>query len=130
MEGYRKMMASLLKFQGEGGLWRQLLDDPGSWGETSGTGMFAFAMVKGVNRGWLDGKSYGPAVRKAWLALVAEVDEKAQVRNVCVGTNKGAKVVGADLEKQRAYYLARERKAGDLHGQAPILWTAAALMEK
>jgi len=38
------MMASLLKMQGDDGLWRQLLDHPEAWPETSGTGMFAFAM--------------------------------------------------------------------------------------
>ena len=48
LEGYRKMMASLLTMQGEDGLWRQLLDHPEAWPETSGTGMFAFAMVTGV----------------------------------------------------------------------------------
>jgi hypothetical protein len=26
------------------------------------------------------------------------------------------------------YYLDRQRKNGDLHGEAPILWTASALM--
>ena len=28
LEGYRRMMASLLRYQGEDGLWRQLVDDP------------------------------------------------------------------------------------------------------
>jgi hypothetical protein len=26
------------------------------------------------------------------------------------------------------YYLARQRRTGDLHGQAPVLWSASALM--
>jgi len=26
------------------------------------------------------------------------------------------------------YYLTRERRKGDLHGQAPVLWTATALL--
>jgi rhamnogalacturonyl hydrolase YesR len=30
MEGNKTMMASLLKFQAEDGMWRQLIDDPGS----------------------------------------------------------------------------------------------------
>ncbi len=128
LEGYKKMMAALLPHQSEGGLWRQLLDKPESWLETSGTGMFAFAMVTGVKRGWLDEKTYGPAARKAWLALVAELDSNDNVKNVCVGTNKGFQEVGPDLEKQLQFYLARDRRAGDLHGQSPILWTAAALL--
>ena len=64
------MMASLLKYQGADGLWRQLIDHPESWAETSSTGMFTVAMITGVKHGWLDQKTYAPAARKAWLALV------------------------------------------------------------
>lgn len=128
MKGYRTMMASLLKFQSEEGRWRQLIDKPESWLESSGTGMFAFAMVTGAKRGWLDEKTYGPAARKAWLALVKNLDADANVKDVCIGTNKGFQEVGADLDAQLKFYLARGRKTGDLHGQAPILWTASALL--
>ena len=128
LEGYRKMMASLLKYQGDDGLWRQLVDHPEAWAETSGTGMFTFAMVTGVKNGWLDEKTYGPAARRAWLGLVKYIDEKSNVREVCVGTNKAAQEVGPDIQTQLKYYLARPRNVGDLHGQAPVLWTASALM--
>jgi unsaturated rhamnogalacturonyl hydrolase len=119
LEGYRKMMASLLALQGEDGLWRQLLDHPEAWPETSGTGMFAFAMVTGVKQGWLDARTYGPAARKAWLGLVTFIDASGNIGNVCAGTNKGTTV---------QYYLDRPRNVGDLHGQAPLLWTASALL--
>jgi len=119
LAGYRAMMASLLKLQGEDGLWRQLLDHPEAWPETSGTGMFAFAMVTGVQNGWLDEAAYGPAARKAWLGLLKYIDEAGNISNVCAGTNKGTTV---------QYYLDRPRNTGDLHGQAPILWTASALL--
>lgn len=119
LKSFQKMMTTLLKTQTENGLWRQLIDKPESWEETSGTGMFAFAMVTGVKKGWLDAKTYGPAARKAWLGLVKHIDEKGNISDVCIGTNKGFSV---------QYYLDRERKTGDLHGQAPILWTATALM--
>jgi unsaturated rhamnogalacturonyl hydrolase len=119
LTGYRTMMASLLQYQGPDGLWRQLVDKPASWPETSGTGMFAFAMVSGVKNGWLDAASYGPAARKAWLGLVGELDANANVKEVCAGTNKGF---------SEQYYIDRPRVVGDLHGQSPILWTASALM--
>ena len=119
LDGYRKMMAALLKYQGDDGLWRQLIDHPEAWPETSGTGMFAFAMVTGVKNGWLDEKTYGPAARKAWLGLVSHLDQQAEVDEVCIGTGKGFSV---------KYYLDRPRNTGDWHGQAPVLWTAAALM--
>ncbi len=54
MQGYKLMMSSLLKYQAETGMWRQLIDDPESWAETSATGMFTFAMITGVKEGWLD----------------------------------------------------------------------------
>lgn len=119
LEGYKAMMTALLKHQGEDGLWRQLIDHPESWAETSSTGMFTFSMITGVKNGWLDRKVYGPAARKAWLALVKNLDQDGNIKDVCVGTNKGFTV---------QYYLDRERRVGDLHGQAPLLWCATALL--
>jgi rhamnogalacturonyl hydrolase YesR len=119
LEGYRKMMAALLKYQSADGLWRQLLDHPESWPETSSTGMFTFAMITGVENGWLDEGVYGAAARKGWLGLISYLNPNGDIREVCEGTNKKN-----DLD----YYLARARKVGDLHGQAPVLWCAAALM--
>ena len=121
LAAYRKMMAALLQHQSPEGMWRQLIDRPESWPESSSTGMFAFAFITGVKRGWLDQASYGPAARKAWLALTGYIDADGAVREVCVGTP-----TGNDLQ----YYLDRPRSAGDLHGQAPVLWCAAALLEE
>ena len=129
LAGYRKMMAALLAGQGADGMWHQLLDKPESWPETSCTGMFTFAFVTGVKNGWLDEKAYAPATRKAWLALIGYIDEKAEVREVCVGTNKSHQETKSDdLKVQYDFYLARPRKTGDLHGQSPIMWTAAAFL--
>jgi len=128
LAGYRKMMAGLLRYQSEDGLWRQLVDRPESWVETSGSAMFAFAMVSGVKQGWLEADKYGPAARRAWLALVSRLDDQANLKDVCVGTNKGFKEVGSDLDRQLEFYLGRPRKTGDLHGQSPVLWTASALV--
>lgn len=120
MQGYKIMMASLPKYQAPSGLWRQLIDEPASWEESSGTGMFTFAMIMGVKNGWLDKKTYGPAVRKAWLGLVSYLDNNSDVKDVCEGTNK---------KNDKQYYFDRKRVTGDLHGQAPILWSAAALLD-
>jgi len=119
MKGYKEMMASLLKYQADDGMWRQLIDDPQAWKETSSTGMFTFAFITGVKEGWLDKVTYGPAARKAWLALISYIDDKNDIHNVCEGTNK---------KNDRQYYLDRKQNTGDLHGQAPVLWCAAALL--
>ncbi|RQO72195.1 glycosyl hydrolase [Pedobacter sp. KBW06] len=119
MKGYTDMMASLLKYQGKNGMWNQLIDDPEAWPETSATGMFTFAMITGVKNGWLDKEIYGKAARNGWLGLVSYINENAEVTDVCEGTNK---------KNDRQYYLDRKRNTGDLHGQAPILWCATALL--
>jgi rhamnogalacturonyl hydrolase YesR len=118
--GYQKMMAALLKYQNPDGSWRQLIDRPEAWEESSATGMFTFAMIEGVRHGWLPADTYGPAARKAWIALAGFVDQNADVTNICVGTNK---------ENSLEYYLTRPRHTGDFHGQAPVLWAARALLE-
>ena len=128
LTGFRKMMATLLATQSEEGRWRQLVDRPESWLESSGTGMFTFAMVTGVKHGWLPAETYGPAARKAWLALVKNLDAKANVADVCIGTNTAVNQKITDPAAQLKYYLDRGRATGDLHGQAPIMWTAMALL--
>ena len=117
--GYHTMLAALLRYQPPAGAWRQLIDRDDSWPETSGTGMFAFALISGVRTGRLDTATYGAAARGAWIALAGYVDQNNNVTSVCEGTNKKN-----DLE----YYLLRKRRTGDFHGQAPLLWTAAALL--
>jgi unsaturated rhamnogalacturonyl hydrolase len=119
LEGYKKMMAALLQYQAPDGMWRQLIDKSESWPETSSTGMFTFAFITGVKNGWLDAATYGPAARKAWLALIGYLTPEADMREVCQGTNK---------KNDYQYYMDRERIVGDMHGQAPVLWCASALL--
>ncbi|MEX1116178.1 MAG: hypothetical protein WEB53_13070 [Akkermansiaceae bacterium] len=49
--------------------------------------------------------------------LVTMLDEYANLREFCVGNNKGF---------EEPFYLNRPRTSGDLHGQSPMLWTASA----
>ena len=119
MEGYRAMMSALLKYQGKDGMWRQLIDHDEAWPESSGSAMFTFALVTGVKNGWLDAATYGPAARRAWIAVVGYIDQNQDITNVCEGTGK---------QNSYDYYLARKRRTGDFHGQAPVLWAASALL--
>jgi unsaturated rhamnogalacturonyl hydrolase len=119
MAGYKLMMAALLKYQTSDGMWRQLIDHDEAWEESSSTGMFTFALITGVKNGWLDAPTYGPAARKAWIALTGFIDQNSDMTSVCEGTNKKN-----DLE----YYLERKRRTGDFHGQEPVLWAASAML--
>lgn len=119
MNGYHKMMESLLAYQDDGGMWRQLIDEPECWPETSGSAMFTYAFIVGIKEGWLDAGKYAPAAEKAWTELVTYIDERNNVTEVCIGTGK---------ENSRKYYFDRPRLAGDFHGQAPYLWCSSALL--
>jgi hypothetical protein len=55
------------------------------------------------------------------VALVGYINENAEITDVCEGTGK-------KIDHQ--YYLDRKRLTGDMHGQAPILWCATALLRK
>ena len=72
-----------------------------------------------MKNGWLDAATYGPAARKAWIAVTGFIDQNSDVTAVCEGTGKNNSL---------DYYLARKRRTGDFHGQEPILWAASALL--
>ena len=120
LAAYRKTMSALLANQRTNGLWGQLVDDSGSWDETSGSAMFAYAFNEGAKHGWIDTAIYGAAARKAYLALVAKLDEYGNVPDVCTGT-------GAFNDHD--YYLKRDRVHGDPHGQAALAWVCRSLLE-
>ena len=108
--------------QGEDGLWRQLLDHPEAWPETSGTGMFAFAMVTGVKARLARRGDVRPGGAKGLAGPAEYIDANGQHRQRV----RRARTRGPTVQ----YYLDRPRNVGDLHGQAPVLWTASALMRK
>lgn len=118
LAGYRRMMAALLRYQANDGMWRQLVDYPDAWKETSATAMFGFALAVGVRRGILDDPAYRLAYRRAWTALSSYVGQDGQLAAICVGTGQS---------RDADYYLKRPMVTGDLHGQAALLWFAAEL---
>lgn len=121
MASYLKMMSKLKSTQTPNGMWRQLIDDSSMWEETSGTAMFTYAMIVGVKKGWLPKSEYRDCAKKGWIALCGQIDDNGDVRNVCEGTNIG---------ENKEHYRNRKALTGDLHGQAPVLWCAYALVAK
>ncbi|MBB6066190.1 glycoside hydrolase family 88/105 protein [Pseudoxanthomonas broegbernensis] len=134
--GYERMMRGLVARQiasGEDtGLWKQIVDsdDPRNWAETSGSAMFAYALITGVRNGWLDAGAYGPAARAGWLALAGRLTPDGELRDVSMWAYKpGSHPGGPDhAGDEENYYFQRPRLTGDQHGQAPMLWAAAALL--
>jgi rhamnogalacturonyl hydrolase YesR len=78
---YREMAAKILSLQDTSGYWHASLLDPASYPnpEMSATGFFMFGLAWGINNGYLDRKTYLPAVRKGWNAMQKAVMEDGKV---------------------------------------------------
>jgi len=80
VQQYQEMAHKLLSLQGEDGLWRVSLIDPGflDIGESSGSAFFTYALAWGINNGLIDA-SYRAAVKKAWLGLTRNVNTEGRL---------------------------------------------------
>src|SRR5438132_3241362 len=78
LRAYQSHMKALASFQDENGMWRQIVDLPGSYPEFSATAMIAIAMSRGIRSGWLDARSYQPLVDNAWRALKMRISADGQ----------------------------------------------------
>ena len=117
---FRKMMDTLAGYQKSDGLWSQLVDDPSVWSETSGSAMFIYAMISGVRNGWLPSDKYLPIIEKGWRGLVSHINSDGDIDGVCEGTNR---------TNDRDFYINRRTLPGNMHGQAPVIWCATAMLE-
>lgn len=106
-----KQVEGLRKVQCADGMWRQVLDKPELWEETSCTAMFASGIARAVNRGWLP-PADALMARKAFAALSQRVTEDGSVNGTCQGTN-----IGRTLD----YYINRQRPNNDPHGPGPVM---------
>ena len=75
VEQFRQMAKEVASIQGEDGLWRSGLLDPGAYPhpEVSGSAFFTFALAWGINTGLLDRRTYEPVVAKAWKGLLGHI---------------------------------------------------------
>jgi hypothetical protein len=78
------MASAVVGLQQADGMWRASLLDPAAYParETSGTGLFTYALAWGINQGLLDRAHYEPAVRRAWGALAASVQADGKLTHV------------------------------------------------
>jgi rhamnogalacturonyl hydrolase YesR len=114
----RKQIDGLKKMQTPGGMWRQVLDQPGFWGETSCTAMFAYGIARAVNRGWIDPSNMAIA-RRAFAGVAKNVTPDGKVNGTCEGTG-----IGMTLD----FYLQRQRPSDDPHGRGPVILAGTELL--
>lgn len=108
--------AGLRRVQASSGMWRQLLDRPDSYEETSASAMFVFAMARGINLGWLDRVTYTPVVLRGWNAVATKVNSLGQVEGTCIGTGLGW---------DDTHYLTRPTDVNATLGYGPVLHAGA-----
>jgi rhamnogalacturonyl hydrolase YesR len=107
----KKQIEGLKKVQAPDGMWRQILDKPDLWEETSCTAMFAYGIARAVHRGWIDADNMEVA-RRAFAGLAKNVTTDGVVRGTCQGTS-----ISTDLN----YYIQRQRPDDDPHGPGPVM---------
>jgi rhamnogalacturonyl hydrolase YesR len=110
---YKDFMAGLAKYQAPDGLWRQVLDEPEAWEETSSSAMFVYSISRGINKGWLDAATYGPVVIKGWAGLNSRIDANGHVTGTVPGTSLTRTTVVDN-------YI-NAKPADDVHGYGPVL---------
>ncbi len=88
LQSFQQHMASLSRFQGPNGMWRNVIDYPGAYPEYTATAMIAFAMLRGVRAGWLSQKKYQPLIEEAWRAILLRTATNGHLVDVCESTTR------------------------------------------
>ena len=109
VQAFQDHIAELARFQDSDGMWREVIDQPGAYPEFSATAMIATAMLRGIERGWLDSSMYRPRVDRAWRAILARTGADGRLVDVCESTGK-QKTLGDYL--RRTAILDRDARGG------------------
>ena len=116
---FQEHARGLAALQGHSGLWHQLLDRAESYEETSASAIFTFCFARGINRGWLDPRAYGPATLLGWNAVAKKINETGQVEGTCVGTGMGWEPM---------FYMYRPTHVLAAHGYGPVFLAGAEMI--
>lgn len=114
----RRHVDGLRALQTSTGHWRQLLDHPELWEDSSCTGMFAFAITRAVRRGWLP-RSYLPMAWRAVEGLSRDVSDRGDVSGAGWGTA---------LSTDYNYYATIPRPMDEWHARAAALLAASEVL--
>ncbi|MBY0242849.1 MAG: glycoside hydrolase family 88 protein [Burkholderiaceae bacterium] len=126
-KGYNAVLAQLRAhikglagYQGKDGFWHQLIDRNDTYQETSATAIYAYAIARAVNRGYVDAQMYGPMANLAWNAVAGKVLANGQIEGICVGTG---------MAFDPAFYAYRPTNVKAAHGYGPALLAGAEIIE-
>jgi unsaturated rhamnogalacturonyl hydrolase len=124
-----RTLTAVARFQDKvTGLWWQVLDrgdHPGNYLEASGTGMFVYAITKGIRQGYLD-ESWQPVAKRGFQGLLdhmVTIDEEGQIdlHGICSGAGLGGTPY---RDGSFEYYIGEPVITNDLHGIGAFLLAA------
>lgn len=118
--------AALAKWQDESGAWWQVADQPhreGNYLEASSTALVGYALMKGVNRGWL-GEDARACALKAWDALNRDFIRAGADGTVSLEKCCAVAGLSADRDGSFGYYLREPVVDNDPKGVGPYMLLA------
>lgn len=137
-------LESVVKWQDEKtGLWYQVMDSPqreGNYHEATCSAMFAYAMLKGARKGYIDEKFRDPGI-KAYNGIVNNLikinpDATISLEACCAvaglgpgmskAVAKAAPKIKENLRRDGSYeyYLSEPVRANDPKGVGPFIWAS------
>jgi rhamnogalacturonyl hydrolase YesR len=106
-----EQIIGLSRFQTANGMWRQLIDKPDSFLETSGTAMFTYGVAKAVNEKWIP-EIYASIAINGWKGITENIAPDGQIKNISEGFN---------IRQDLSYYYNRPCPLNDPHGLGAVL---------
>lgn len=130
--GYLNQLAvALAKFQDESGMWFQVTDKGGMEGnylESTGTSMFAYALAKGANKGYLPAE-YKEIANKAFDGIIRDLitvneDGEVTITQACAVAGLGGNPY---RDGSYEYYVNERKKENDPKATGPFILAALEL---
>ncbi|SIT08657.1 Rhamnogalacturonyl hydrolase YesR [Zobellia uliginosa] len=106
-----EQIIGISRYQTANGMWRQLIDKPDSFLETSATAMFTYAVAKAVNEKWIP-EIYSSIAINGWKGISENIMADGQITNISEGFN---------IRQDLSYYYNRPRPLNDPHGLGAVL---------
>lgn len=84
VQQFRDMAAEIASIQGQDGLWRSGLLDPGSYPlpEISGSAFFTYAIAYGINEHILDRDKYLPVIERSWTGILSHIYKDGRLGSI------------------------------------------------
>lgn len=123
---YKELIDSMLKYQTENGMWYQVVNlggIPGNYLETSGSSIFAYAIMKSVRMGILDERyfKYGEkAFNGVCEKYLSEKDGELQLDGICLVAGLGPEN-NTRRDGTFGYYMSEPVVSNDAKGVGPLV---------